>query len=193
MKYSKQTAEHLLHTATIATQELIEKKVLEQHIASSPNLDNLKRVYLHRQAIFKVANDLEIDASQFRMHDADKYYMYLWMHDKDANECHELINNHHNYLDAAFLSETDLTEMMLDWESARFTKPEIKSNAYDIMLSRMPDEVFRPIIPLMQKYEIYEGTFDKGINKKQYTAMAEKITPSILAEEIQNLFSTNPQ
>lgn len=183
-KYTVEAAMEMRNNAKAATEDLIQKKNLESFIEQSPRLEQLKSIYIHRQAIFQVAKDLEINISPFQNHDVDKYWLMLWMTEKDANLCHELTSEHHQYLDAQFLAEPILLEMMLDWESARFSRPDINRNAYDLMLGGMPDEVMPPMEALMPRYDLYHGTIERGINKKQYAKMIAEITPEILAKDI---------
>ena len=59
--------------------------------------------------------------------------MYLFYDKKDASNIHRDKTVHHeNELEK---TELDYIEMVLDWESARYTKPDKPLNAYDTLVN----------------------------------------------------------
>ena len=85
------------------------------------------------------------------MHDLDKLYTYLFYDKKTASKLHREQTPHHvNDLEK---TELDYIEMVLDWESARYTKPDKPLNAYDTLYAYYP-EMVDVILPILQEMGI---------------------------------------
>ena len=93
----------------------------------------------------KYFKDNEEVLEQVRYHDLDKLFMYLFYNKKDVSKTHRNLNRHHdNDLEKTYL---DYIEMVLDWESARYTKPDKPLNAYDTLYKYYP-HLENEILPL---------------------------------------------
>ena len=175
------------YVAKRATLFLLQNGTLEKAIAESPNLHKMRYTYLHRQAIFTLAEKLGIDATPYLTHDTEKYLMYLWLEEDVTRECHRILNRHHDYDKGVAIDRETLVEMMLDWESARFSKPDKPRNAYDTLYKWMPVEMHEPMATLLKEYNLYYPTNEPGITAEEYKKQSEAITPAMIAAEIEKL------
>ena len=124
-------------------------------IQNSDNLYWIKYTYKHRQKIFELGDELGIPArTLYKDHDLNKYILYLVYDKQTVIDIHRLISNHH---DRTATDINILTETMLDWESARYTKADKPFNAYDTLHKFYPDMIDR-IEPLLIKYNINKST-----------------------------------
>ena len=185
MTYDKALA--AFYVAKRATLFLLQNGTLEKAIAESPNLHKMRYTYLHRQAIFTLAEKLGIDATPYLTHDTEKYFMYLWLEEDVTRECHRILNRHHDYDKSVAIDRETLVEMMLDWESARFSKPDKPRNAYDTLYKWMPVEMHEQMAPLLKEYNLYHPTNEPGITAEEYKKQSEAITPAMIAAEIEKL------
>lgn len=185
MTYDKALA--TFYVAKRATLFLLQNGTLEKAIAESPNLHKMRYTYLHRQAIFTLAEKLGIDATPYLTHDTEKYFMYLWLEEDVTRECHRILNRHHDYDKGVAIDRETLVEMMLDWESARFSKPDKPRNAYDTLYKWMPVEMHEPMAALLKEYNLYYPTNEPGITAEEYKKQSEAITPAMIAAEIEKL------
>ena len=117
------------------------------------NFEHIKYTFKHRRIVMLLAEKYFKDNSelleQVRVHDLDKMYMYLFYNKKDVSNMHrDKIVHHENDLEK---SELDYMEMVLDWESARYTKPDKPLNAYDTLVNFYPGmtDVILPILEVM--------------------------------------------
>ena len=185
MTYDKALA--TFYVAKRATLFLLQNGTLEKAIAESPNLHKMRYTYLHRQAIFTLAEKLGIDATPYLTHDTEKYFMYLWLEEDVTRECHRILNRHHDYDKGVTIDRETLVEMMLDWESARFSKPDKPRNAYDTLYKWMPVEMHEPMAALLKEYNLYYPTNEPGITAAEYKKQSEAITPAMIVAEIEKL------
>ena len=97
------------------------------------NKEYIEYTYKHRLVVIYLAkkyfpNNKEL-LKQVELHDLDKLFLYLFFNKKDVSKLHRDLNYHHdNELEK---SKLDYIEMVLDWESARYTKDDKPLNAYD--------------------------------------------------------------
>ena len=98
-------------------------------------LENIKQSYSHlpytwkhKIAVIKLEKQFTgKNTLRCYLHDADKLITYtflpfLTLHQHKVLHCK--LNKHHHYNDIANLPESVLQEIVLDWESARYTKPD---------------------------------------------------------------------
>jgi hypothetical protein len=135
------------------------------------NRDYIEYTYKHRIVVRLLAEKYFPDnkelLEQVELHDLDKLFMYLFYDKKVASKLHREQNAHH----ANEVEKTDLDykEMVLDWESARYTKPDKPLNAYDTLYAYYP-EMEDVILPILQEMGIAEAN----------TAMEEDIVKATL-------------
>lgn len=148
-------------------------------IQNSENLYWIKYTYRHRQKLFELGDQLGIPArTLYKNHDLNKYILYLVYDKQTVTDIHRLISNHH---DREATDIEVLTEMMLDWESARYTKSAKPFNAYDTLHKFYPDMIDR-LEPLLIKYNINEPT--KDIETRDISKLNKEIE-SVDYEDIQ--------
>ena len=122
------------------------------------NFEHIKYTFKHRKIVMLLAekyfgNNQEL-LEQVKAHDLDKMYMYLFYDKKDASNIHRDKTVHHeNELEK---TELDYIEMVLDWESARYTKPDKPLNAYDTLVNYYP-QMTDVILPILKKMGIAES------------------------------------
>lgn len=122
------------------------------------NRDYIDYTYKHRIVVKLLAekyfpNNVEL-LEQVELHDLDKLFTYLFYDKKVASKLHREQNAHH----ANGIEKTDLDykEMVLDWESARYTKPDKPLNAYDTLYAYYP-EMEDVILPILQDMGIAQA------------------------------------
>lgn len=105
----------------------------------------------HKKAFLKVERQL-VGKNTFKgfRHDVDKIFLYLfcfWMDVEKIHRYHQQYSTHHVKNDL-IKNEPDLLETIIDWECARFTKPDKQLNAYETLMTLYPEykEIYLPII-----------------------------------------------
>lgn len=153
-------------------------------IQESDNLNLLKYTYLHRREVYRLGNELRVKESlldSLWMHDIDKMIIYLFRDKKDTQQIHRVLNRHHNR------NETDkevLVEMLLDWESARFTKPDKPLNAYDTMKKYYPDMETK-MLPIMEELGLNHSTdMSESITMEEFMERANRIDVTAIHKEL---------
>lgn len=119
------------------------------------NIEHIKYTYRHRKIVIKLAEKYFKDnkelLEQLKYHDLDKLYLYLFYNKKDVSRIHrDLISHHENEMEKTKL---DYIEMVLDWESARYTKPDKPLNAYDTLVKFYPS-MTNEILPILEEMGI---------------------------------------
>ena len=97
------------------------------------NFDKLLYTYKHRKLLAFLAQKYDKDNKELlerlKIHDLDKMFLLLFYDKKVIEPVHRALATHHdNELEK---SELDYIEMVLDWESARYTKPDKPLSARD--------------------------------------------------------------
>ena len=80
----------------------------------------MNNIILHRRAYFKIAKQLGVMKLRFYLHDLDKLILSAFMGDKLATKLHRKISIHHEQNQII----KDVLGSIIDWECARYTKPE---------------------------------------------------------------------
>lgn len=147
------------------------------------NIEHIIYTYKHRKIVMLLAEKYfkgnEELLEQVRYHDLDKLFMYLFYNKKDVSKTHRNLNRHHdNDLEKTYL---DYIEMVLDWESARYTKLDKPLNAYETLYNFYPHMV-ENILPILQEMGIDKPGLPMDSDIVKYTERLE----SISIEEIEN-------
>lgn len=90
------------------------------------------------------------------LHDTDKvFYLYpvalIFGKDKNWIKNKHRLNNRHHVESKYDKSYKDYVEMIIDWECARFTKPDKPLNAFQTMKKFYPD-MEPKILPILKKF-----------------------------------------
>ena len=119
------------------------------------NMEHILYTYKHRKVVMMLAKKYFSDnkelLKQVELHDLDKLYMYLFYDKKTVYKLHREKSFHHeNELEK---TDLDYKEMVLDWESARYTKPDKPLNAFDTLYMFYP-EMVDVILPVLKEMGI---------------------------------------
>lgn len=108
---------------------------------------HMKYTAEHRKAFRKMEKKL-FGKTTFRgcMHDFDKLIMYPFLGVKLTNKIHRKLSRHHPNRAHTFM---DYCQMIVDWECARFTKPDKPLNAYSTLYKYNP-ELEGEILPILK-------------------------------------------
>lgn len=115
------------------------------------NMPYIKYTLAHRKAFRKIEKELTGKVS-FRgwMHDIDKVFLYMIFSKPKAHNIH-VNNSRHHELKAH--TEKDYIQMIVDWECARFTKPDKPLNARDTLYKYYP-QLEDKIVPLLERFNL---------------------------------------
>lgn len=86
------------------------------------------------------------------LHDLDKVILYLIFDYKKVHNFHRKHSKHHNKAK----KEKDYIQMVIDWESARYTKPDKPLTAYETLYayySNLEDQ----ILPILKRFNLVEN------------------------------------
>ena len=119
------------------------------------NKEYIEYTYKHRKVVMLLAEKYFKDNNelleQVKFHDLDKMYLYMFYDKSVVSKFHRKNSNHHsNVLEK---SKLDYIEMVLDWESARYTKPDKPLNAYDTLYKYYTEEE-ENILPILKEMKI---------------------------------------
>ncbi len=132
------------------------------------NFEALVYTYKHRKILMFLAKlyfDNEELIERLRKHDMDKMYLLLFYNKKDITKFHTTMSSHHD--NDIPKTELDYIEMVLDWESARYTKDDKPLNAFDTMNAFYP-HLRDQILPILENIGIAYSTRDKDERVVEY-------------------------
>lgn len=149
------------------------------------NFEKLVYTYKHRKILMFLAkkyfdnnNDL---IERLKHHDMDKMYLLLFYEKKDIESYHRAMSTHHdNDLEK---KELDYIEMVLDWESARYTKDDKPFNAYDTMCKFYP-HLEDKIMPILNKIGLDKSTLEKEEDVVEYAKTIANVTEEDIKKEL---------
>lgn len=148
------------------------------------NLDKLIYTYKHRKIVYflgeKYSNNKEL-LEQLTKHDLDKMFLLLF-YDKDVvKKVHRDTSSHHdNDLEKTKL---DYMEMVLDWESARYTKPDKPLNAYDTLYDFYPHLVDK-IVPILEEFNINYSSTEMEEDVVEYVNSLGEVSENDIKKEL---------
>lgn len=118
--------------------------------------EEIKNIQRHRREVQRIAKE---KGYSFPFHDFWKMINVFLFGDKIATKLHRRFSRHHPhtfqievYENGEFVARMDLrdiknkVEAAIDWESARFTKPDKPLNAYDTWRAYFSDIEMGPIL-----------------------------------------------
>lgn len=123
-------------------------------------IDSIKYTLKHKKAFLKTEKEvLGKNSIRGYLHDIDKVFLYIIMGKKRAHKIHRHYAKHH--MDNAKTKE-DKIQMLIDWECARYTKPDKPLSAYEFLLTAYPDHKDE-LIPIIKEIGLDKNI--TGINK----------------------------
>ncbi|MGN1384619.1 MAG: hypothetical protein ACI4XD_04965 [Clostridia bacterium] len=150
------------------------------------NQEYIEYTYLHRKVVMYLANkyikkDKEKILKQIQYHDMDKLFMYLFYDKKDVSAMHRKLSSHHeNETEKNYI---DYIEMILDWESARYTKPDKPLNAYDTLYKYYPN-MEHEILPILKEFEIDKPNLPMEKDVLEYANSLKNISMEDIEKEL---------
>lgn len=125
------------------------------------NLGAIKYTLEHRRAFKKVEKEL-LGHNTWRsiVHDLDKVILYNFWEHKNVKEFHRKTARHHVENDIK-KTKADYIEMVIDWECARYTKPDKPLNAYDTLYNIYSD-LEEVILPILKEFNIAHTTYKEN-------------------------------
>ena len=120
------------------------------------NIGAIKYTQAHRKAYKRVEKQL-LGHNTWRslVHDLDKVILYNFLPFKKVKEFHRKTARHHD--NNIKKSVNDYIDMIIDWECARFTKPDKQLNAYDTLYKFYPN-LEKEVLPLLEKFNLNNKT-----------------------------------
>lgn len=83
-------------------------------------------------------------------HDVDKIILYHFLPTEFVHTCHQWWSSHH---ERRAKTRKDFVQMVIDWECARFTKPDKPLNAYDTLYKFYP-HLEDKILPILKELNL---------------------------------------
>lgn len=117
-------------------------------------LQRVKYTLKHKIAFLKVeyklTNKITLNGI---LHDFDKVFMYLFtnMTVKEIQKRHRTNANHH--VNDKPKTEKDYIQMIIDWECARYTKPDKQLNARET-LDKFYPHIKENVLPVIEKLKL---------------------------------------
>lgn len=146
------------------------------------NEEYIKYTYKHRKIVIYLAEKYikeEMVLNQIKKHDIDKLFLYMFYGKKDISKIHRTLSNHHdNEKEKTYI---DYVEMVLDWESARYTKPDKPLNAYDTLYKYYPN-MENKILPILRKFGIDKSGLEMEEDVLNYAKNIDDSKESIKKE-----------
>lgn len=120
------------------------------------NIGAIKYTQAHRKSYKKIEKEL-LGHNTWRsyVHDIDKVILYNFLPFKKVKKFHRNTARHHD--NNIRKTKNDYIDMIIDWECARFTKPDKPLNAYDTLYKFYPN-LEKEILPLLKKYNLDHHT-----------------------------------
>ena len=148
------------------------------------NFDKLVYTYKHRKVLNYLAKkyfDRDDLIERLKHHDMDKMYLLLFYDKKDIEKYHRSMSTHHdNDLEK---TELDYIEMILDWESARYTKDDKPLNAYDTMYKFYP-HLEDKLLPILKEVGLDISTLEKEEDVLEYANTLSNVTEEDIKKEL---------
>ena len=152
------------------------------------NESNLKYTYKHRKVVMYLANkyikenkDAVLD--KMKNHDLDKMFIYLFYEKRDVSQIHRKLSSHHdNEIEKDYM---DYVEMVLDWESARYTKSDKPLNAYDTLYKYYPT-MEEKIMPILKEFKIDKSNLPMEDDVLEYANSISKVSIEEIKRELLN-------
>lgn len=104
----------------------------------------------HRKAFLKVEKTL-VGHNTIRayLHDLDKVFLKLFLSADTVSKLHRTYSRHHKKAH----TKQDYIQMVIDWECARYTKPDKPLNARDTLYKFYP-ELESKIVPILEEFNL---------------------------------------
>lgn len=111
----------------------------------------IKYSWKHRKAFLKLEKEI-LGKNTLRgyFHDVDKIILYHFFPTEFVHTCHQWWSKHHV---RRAKTHDDFVQMVIDWECARFTKPDKPLDAYDTLYKFYP-HIEDKILPILKELNL---------------------------------------
>lgn len=92
------------------------------------------------------------------LHDVDKIILYHFLPTEFVHTCHQWWSKHHQ---RRAKTHDDFVQMVIDWECARFTKPDKPLDAYDTLYKFYP-HMEDKILPVLKELNLIKKGEDNS-------------------------------
>lgn len=167
---------------------LYEADELLDAIKNSENLETMIYTTVHHSTIKSLAILNFIPEDLVIFHDLDKLVMLLFHDRETVSTEHRRTIPHH---DTSTTDENTLIEMMLDWESARLTKPDKPLNAYMTLKKYYPQMTER-MMPILKKYKLDKEIESNPLSYQKYEEITKDVTPEMIEKLIVSYLINEP-
>lgn len=127
-------------------------------------IENMKASYAHipytwkhKMAVIKLEKQFTgRNTLRIILHDSDKivgYALFPFLTVHQHKQIHRWLNQHHHFYNITHLSGATVKEMILDWESSRYTKPDKTETCREYCFSHRP-QLFPYFKPWLDKWGI---------------------------------------
>lgn len=112
---------------------------------------NIQYTSQHRKAFRKVEKEL-LHKNTFRslFHDLDKLCLYPFLTKKQVSNIHRKHSRHH---ELSAKTKADYIQMVIDWECARYTKPDKPLTARETLYKFYP-HLESKILPILEELQL---------------------------------------
>lgn len=112
------------------------------------NKERIEYTLAHRKAFRNVEKKL-LGRNTFRslFHDLDKVFLYRFF---DYKKVHNWHRNHAGHHEPKAKTKADFVQMVIDWECARFTKPDKPLNARETLDKYYP-HLSDKVLPIIKE------------------------------------------
>lgn len=152
------------------------------------NREKIIYTYKHRKVMLMLANKYIKNSDeiikQIEDHDLDKLFMYLFYDKELVKEFHENNSNHHD--NDRKKTYNDYIEMVLDFESARYTKNDKPLNAYDTILKYYPN-LQNELLPILKIFNLAESNLPMDKDILKYAKSLDKLSFKEIKNDLINI------
>lgn len=112
------------------------------------NMDRIKYTLAHRKAFREMERQLlGHNTVRSLFHDLDKVFLYPFFEYKKVHNWHR---NHMHHHEVKAKTHSDFVQMVIDWECARYTKPDKPLNARET-LDKFYPRLKNKILPIIEE------------------------------------------
>lgn len=163
--------------------EQIMAKLANLGLCDNGNTDYQLYTIKHKQAFVAVELSLIGCTTESGIsHDIEKLITYGLMDKKEASKLHRKYAKHHI---KNCKTEDDLRDCIIDYECARFTKPDKPKNAYNTIMEYCP-EMYDKLKPTLVEFRINNST-NNDIDFRLWNQTNRYITEYMLRKNIDSI------
>lgn len=115
------------------------------------NIDKIQYTLKHRRSFRRIEKEL-LGHNTFRslFHDLDKIFLYMFFDYQTVHKWHREHAKHHSIKAA---TKKDFQQMVIDWECARYTKPDKPLNARETLYTYYP-QLEDKVLPILEEFNL---------------------------------------